>query len=134
MRKNLRLRSIPCQTSTSERSPCLARTKPRPQQLVSRLIQQKIPFSAIIGSEDIIAIGAQKALSAAGIERPVIGCNNSVLAECATPALTSIDNRLDIICPAAVDVLTKILDDGSHSAPNQTVFPAIIEYRESFPE
>lgn len=104
------------------------------QQMVSRLIQQQLSFSAIIGSEDIIAIGAQKALSAEGISIPVIGCNNSMLAECATPALTSIDNRLDILCPAAVDVLTKILDNGPQAAPSQTVFPAIIQYRESFTE
>lgn len=104
------------------------------QQMVQRLLKQLLPFSAIIGSEDIIAIGAQKALSAAGIEIPVIGCNNSVLAECATPSLTSIDNRLDILCPAAVDVLTKILDNGPQAAPSQTVFPAIIQYRESFKE
>ncbi len=104
------------------------------QQMVQRLLKQQLPFSAIIGSEDIIAIGAQKALSAAGIEIPVIGCNNSVLAECATPFLTSIDNRLDILCPAAVDVLTKILDNGPQAAPSQTVFPAIIQYRESFKE
>ncbi|MCH3959765.1 MAG: LacI family transcriptional regulator [Selenomonas sp.] len=104
------------------------------QQMVQRLLKQQLPFSAIIGSEDIIAIGAQKALSAAGIEIPVIGCNNSVLAECATPSLTSIDNRLDILCPAAVDVLTKILDNGPQAAPSQTVFPAIIQYRESFKE
>ena len=104
------------------------------QQMVERLIDQRLSFSAIIGSEDLLAIGAQKALSAAGIEMPVIGCNNSVLAECATPALTSIDTRLDILCPAAVDVLTKILDNGPQAAPSQTVFPAIIHYRESFRE
>ena len=104
------------------------------QQMIQRLLKQQLPFSAIIGSEDIIAIGAQKALSAAGIDIPVIGCNNSVLAECATPSLTSIDNRLDILCPAAVDVLTKILDNGPQAAPSQTVFPAIIQYRESFKE
>ena len=104
------------------------------QQMVQRLLKHQLPFSAIIGYEDIIAIGAQKALSAAGIEIPVIGCNNSVLAECATPSLTSIDNRLDILCPAAVDVLTKILDNGPQAAPSQTVFPAIIQYRESFKE
>lgn len=107
--------------------------------IVGRLIAQNslepsndLSFSAVIASEDIIAIGAQKALAAAGLSMPVIGCNNSVLAECATPSLTSLDNRLDVLCPAAVDVLTQLLD-GSKATPSQTVFPAILEHRESFP-
>lgn len=99
---------------------------------VNKLLTNNQQFDAIIGSEDIIAIGAQKALSAAKLAIPVIGCNNSVLAECSTPALTSIDNRLDILCPAAVDVLSKILEQGPDAAPSQTIFPALIAYRTSF--
>lgn len=92
----------------------------------------KQEFSAVIAAEDYIAIGAQKALTRLGMTLPVIGCNNSQLAECATPALTSLDNRLGLLCPAAVDVLTKILEEGEGAAPSQTVFPAVIEYRDSF--
>lgn len=103
------------------------------EETVKRMIAPSLPFDAIIGSEDQIAIGAQKALSSADLHLPVIGCNNSVLADCATPSLTSIDNRLDILCPAAVDVLAKILETGPDAAPSQTVFPAIIQYRDSFP-
>ena len=90
-------------------------------------------FDAIIASEDVVAVGAQKALSAHGKRLPVIGCNNSVLAECATPSLTSIDNRLEILCPAAVDVLTKVLENGENAAPSKTIYPAVIVHRESFP-
>ncbi|MDR1766142.1 MAG: LacI family transcriptional regulator [Lachnospiraceae bacterium] len=60
-------------------------------------------FDAVIASEDILAVGAAKA--ARGV--PVIGFNNSVLAACCTPELTSVDNMLGIICPMAVDMLAK---------------------------
>ncbi len=98
-----------------------------------KLLQQGVAFDAIIASEDVVAVGAQKALSAHGKRLPVIGCNNSVLAECATPSLTSIDNRLEILCPAAVDVLTKVLENGENAAPSKTIYPAVIVHRESFP-
>lgn len=104
------------------------------RKMVERLMTMGATFDAIVGSEDVIAIGAQKALSSHGLRLPVIGCNNSVLAECATPSLTSIDNRLEILCPAAVDVLTKVLEQGDHAAPSKTIYPAVIVHRESFPE
>ncbi len=103
------------------------------RKTVEKLLAQNVKFDAIVAAEDVMAVGAQKALSAHELRLPVIGCNNSVLAECATPALTSIDNRLDILCPAAVDVLTKILEDGEHAAPSKTIYPAVIVHRESFP-
>lgn len=100
---------------------------------VEKLLTQGAGFDAILASEDVMAVGAQKALYAHELRLPVIGCNNSVLAECATPALTSIDNRLDILCPAAVDVLTKVLENGENAAPSKTIYPAVIVHRESFP-
>jgi LacI family transcriptional regulator len=108
------------------------RTLGEPQGLVEKLLDDKVPFSAIVTSEDLIAIGAQKALVARGIRMPVIGCNNSILAECSTPSLTSIDNRLDILCPTAVKLLTKILNGEKESAPSQTIFPPLLVFRDSF--
>lgn len=124
-----------CGIKNSDKLVCQAdRNLAAVRETVEKLLAQHVPFSAILCSEDVLAVGAQKALSAHGMKIPVIGCNNSVLAECATPSLTSIDNRLEILCPAAVDVLTKILESGRDAAPSKTIYPAIIVHRESFPD
>lgn len=110
----------------------VTRTIEDTQKLVEKLLDQAINFSAIIASEDLLAVGAQKALVARSIDIPVIGCNNSILAECSTPALTSMDNRLTILCPAAVDILTKILAGDTAATPSKTVFPPLLVHRASF--
>lgn len=88
------------------------------------------PLDAVLASEDLLAVGAQKALDERGLALPVIGCNNSLLAECASPALTSVDNRLDLICPAAVNLLAEHLS--GRIPPPKTVLPARLVERESF--
>ena len=48
-------------------------------------------FSAVLNAEDVLAVGALKALAERKIDVPnevaVVGFNNSVLSECSTPAL-----------------------------------------------
>lgn len=102
------------------------------EKLVETLLDKNLSFTAVIASEDLLAVGAQKALVAKGINMPVIGCNNSILAECSTPALTSMDNRLDVLCPTAVDILTKVLDGNEAITPTKMCFPPIMVYRDSF--
>lgn len=102
------------------------------EKLVETLIDKNLNFTAVIASEDLLAVGAQKALVGKGINMPVIGCNNSILAECSTPALTSMDNRLDVLCPTAVDILTKVLDGNEATTPTKMCFPPIMVYRDSF--
>lgn len=106
------------------------------ENITQQLIENQTPFSAIIASEDLLAIGAQKALTAFGKNKrkhiPVIGCNNSVLAECSTPSLTSMDNRLDVLCPAAVETLTKILTGDIDLIPSKTIFPPLLVTRDSY--
>lgn len=103
------------------------------QSAVRELLQDKYEFTAILASEDILAVGAQKALAEAGLSMPVIGCNNSILAQCATPALTSLDNRLDVLCPAAVEILEKIVLNGNTAIlPTVTMFPPVLVERDSF--
>jgi len=109
------------------------RTLQASENMVDQLLSNGTNFSAILTSEDLLAVGAQKALVARGLSMPVIGCNNSILAECSTPALTSIDNRLDVLCPTAIKQLTDILSGAGESTPSQTVFPPLLIFRDSFP-
>ena len=111
----------------------LPRTLEDAEDVVRKALAANLDFTAIIASEDLLAIGAQKALAALGKSMPVIGCNNSILAECATPSLTSIDNRLEVLCPAAVELIPRLLADDGSAVPSKTVFPPLLIYRESFP-
>lgn len=99
-------------------------------QKVSELIAQAFAFSSVMASEDLLAIGALKALQQHKITLPVIGFNNSILAQCSTPALTSVDNMLDTLCSTAVNILTDILS-GKTVTQKIVLSPKLVE-RETF--
>lgn len=100
------------------------------KQAVLRLFREAIPFDAVMTSEDLLAVGAQKALQQMNITMPIIGFNNSLLAECATPSLTSVDNMLDTLCPFTVGLLLRLLK--GEEAPNKTIVSAKLVERETF--
>jgi LacI family transcriptional regulator/LacI family asc operon transcriptional repressor len=100
------------------------------EQVVDALVAKKISFDAIIASEDILAVGAQRAALRNGRYVSVVGCNNSILAQCATPTLTSLDNKLHSLCTAAVDVIIELMD--GKDVPVRTEFNAELIERESF--
>ncbi len=108
----------------------IARSLKAAENIIHELVMQKVKFDAVITSEDLLAIGAQRALSQIGKSIPVTGCNNSILSQCATPMITSLDNRLDVLCEAAVDLLTKLLKE--MAVPSKIVFPAKLIQRDSF--
>ena len=95
------------------------------------LLRSGIHFSGVMVSEDILAIGVQKALNERKITCPIIGFNNSIFTVCATPTLTSVDNMLETICPAVVDMLTRLLLNGEQ-IPMKTVVSASLVERETF--
>ncbi len=70
--------------------------------------------TAIIASEDILAVGALKAYTDAGYNVPenmsIIGYNNSVLAQCTNPELTSIENKVENIGFTAAHLLIKAIN------------------------
>ena len=99
-------------------------------ETVRGLLKEGVNFSAAMASEDLIAIGALKALREEGRDMPVIGFNNSVLAECSSPSLTSVDNMLDTLCPTAVDMLENILAD--KNVPPKIIIPPKLVERETF--
>lgn len=102
--------------------------------LIGDMLASKISFSAIITSIDMLAVGAIKALASRGIKVPddvsMIGFNNSVLAECSSPTITSIDSKVEILCTDAVRTLLDVFD-GKNVATIKTM-QADLVYRESF--
>lgn len=97
---------------------------------VTELRNAGLNFSAVMASEDLLAIGAIKALQNLGLTMPVIGFNNSILAQCSSPALTSVDNMLDTLCPTAVHILVDILEN--KTVPQKIVISSKLIERDTF--
>lgn len=97
---------------------------------VLSLLRGGADFSAVMASEDLIAIGALKALQREGRSMPVVGFNNSVLAECSSPGLTSVDNMLDTLCPTAVGMLKDIF--AGKTVPQKIMISSRLVERETF--
>jgi LacI family transcriptional regulator len=79
-----------------------------------KIIQSRKEFNGLIFGDDLTAIGGTKYLQEHGYVIPddvaIIGCNNSVMAQCSTPTLTSIDYKLDLIGKLSVTMLEAILN------------------------
>ena len=97
---------------------------------IKRLLVNRVTFDAVIGTEDMLALGAQKALMRTGLSMPVIGFHNSLTARCATPDLTSVDCDTVGLCAAAMAVLDD-LAAGKEATPH-TVIPTKLVERDSF--
>lgn len=97
---------------------------------VKRLLVTGVTFDAVVTTEDIIAVGAQKALQRIGLNMPIIGFNNSAIARCSSPELTSIDNEVETMCTAALTMLRDLLD-GQPTERCVTIQAHLVE-RESF--
>ena len=97
---------------------------------VKKLLSTAKQPNAVIASEDIIAAGALKALYSRGVKIPVIGFNNSVIAECTTPSLTSVDNLCSSMCETAVRIISDI-EKGKTISQKTVLSPGLFQ-RESF--
>lgn len=92
------------------------------KKLLLNLSANGFLFDAVIAAEDILAIGAIKFARAKGLLIPsdisIIGYNNSLLASCSEPELTSVDNHVETLSITTISTLMRVL--GGHGAPNKT--------------
>ncbi|MDR1532133.1 MAG: LacI family transcriptional regulator [Clostridiales bacterium] len=96
-------------------------------QRVKELIEDGAVFSGILTSEDILAVGAMKAVTEKKPGVPVLGFNNSQFALCCTPELPSIDNMLETICPMVVSMLSRLF--AGEKIPSKVVVSAVLAER-----
>ena len=89
------------------------------------LHQEGLVFDAVLTSEDGLSVGAAKYARTLGLSIPedlsIIGYNNSNLCLCSDPELTSVDNRLQLICDQCVSTMLAVLQ-GRKALPQKTVF------------
>lgn len=102
------------------------------QQLLE-LYQAGHRFQAILTSHDELALGAVKFARQAGLRIPedlqIIGYNNSMLACCSDPELTSVDVHLELLCRRLVENLLQVLT--GKEIPKQTMFPGELILRQT---
>ncbi len=76
------------------------------------LLEKGYHPEGVVTSEDILAVGALKALAEAGKQVPndvqIVGFNDSILAKCTLPELSSIDNKVEALSITAVRTLIDI--------------------------
>ena len=90
-------------------------------------------IDAVLASEDLLAAGAIKFIMRTGLRCPedvaVIGYNNSILSVSSEPEITSIDNRLELLCKQLVSNVVNVLD-GSE-VPTKTIFSGLLVKRQT---
>jgi len=100
-----------------------------------RLMEMQASCTAIFTSEDILAAGILKGLLAKGKKVPddvaVFGYNDSVLARCTTPELSTVDNKVGVLAREAARILCKVLD--GEDTPHHKIIEPELVFRESCP-
>ena len=83
-------------------------------------------YDAVVASDDKLAVCASKVIKETSLCIPddieVIGYNNSALAECCDPELSSINMHLDAMCNHLTTSLIAVLS--GEKINNRTIFPA----------
>lgn len=100
---------------------------------IMELLGNGFTFDAVLASEDLSAIGALKCLLSNNIHVPnevsVMGFNNSVLSICCTPALSTVDSKMEEMGKIAVKVLHKVLR--GENVESNTLIDADLVLRET---
>ncbi|MBP3544468.1 MAG: LacI family DNA-binding transcriptional regulator [Lachnospiraceae bacterium] len=100
---------------------------------ITRLYESGLTIDSVITSDDALAVGALKFALLNNLSVPedisIIGYNNSILATCAEPELTSIDTKVEALCINTVNTLMRIFD--GCNVPSKTTISADIVYRKT---
>lgn len=94
------------------------------KSFVEAITKKGVKFDGIVTSDDFLAIGAMNYARTNHIKVPselqIVGYNNSILAHCSEPELSSIDNRLEDMCIQLVKTLIGTLSQ--NEMPQKTIF------------
>jgi len=101
-------------------------------QAAKQLIDSKVPFDAVFGASDLIAIGAMRALQEHGIKVPeqvaVVGFDDIPMASFTFPALTTAKQNTKLAGELLVDSLLKLINGEEVST---TLLPTSLIIRNS---
>lgn len=100
---------------------------------IEHLISNKYEFSAVVTGDDITAVGALKKLVELGKRIPqdvaVTGFDNSIIAQCCVPELTTVDGKMENMATGAVRILIDVLE--GRNVPSKTLITPNLVIRKS---
>lgn len=103
------------------------------RDFLNEFTKKGLTFDSVITADDNLAVGVLKYAKQNSISIPkelsIIGYNNSIIATCCDPELSSIDNKLETICKNCVNTLMNILE--GNSVPFKSIFSAELISRET---
>jgi LacI family transcriptional regulator len=107
---------------------------PDGKQAVRQLLSLPKPPDAIFSASDFAALGCLQALAACGIRVPeqmgVVGFSDEYFGQHTTPALSSVDQRAEVLGRRAVQLLLQLLKKPA-AAPRHLIFPPVLRQRAS---
>lgn len=99
--------------------------------LLTQKYEKGLHFDGVIAAEDFLAIAALKFALSFHLSVPeafgIVGYNNSKLAICCEPELTSVDNKVQDICSFTINNLIKVLD--GETGISYTKLPGTLKVR-----
>lgn len=99
-------------------------------QCFQELLEQKNNFTAIICENDVLAMGVYKICAEKKIKIPedlsIIGYNNTILASCIQPALTSVDQHVEKMIRTAMELLMKQIHEEPISDKIVKITPSLV--------
>lgn len=96
---------------------------------LKHLLISRVTFDAVLCTDDLLALSAQKALQRTGLNLPIIGLSDSLVARCSSPALTCADCDPDTLCDAVCTRLDALL---SGSPAEDALIPTHLNERDTF--
>ncbi len=93
---------------------------------LKRLLINRVTFDAVLCTDAVLALSAQKALQRTGLNLPIIGLTDALAARCSSPALTCADCDMDALCAAVCHSLDTL--------PNaeDVLIPTYLNERDTF--
>lgn len=99
------------------------------ERVAEEILNSGVKFSAILANDDITAVGCMKKLKEFGYSTPedvaIVGYNNTIVSECCTPRLTTVDNKFETVGTFAVTLL-KDLIEAKNTPKSVTIMPELI--------
>ena len=93
---------------------------------IKRLLINRVTFDAVLCTDAVLALSAQKALQRTGLSLPIIGLTDALAARCSSPALTCADCDIDAFCRAVCAALDHL------PATEDVLVPTHLNERDTF--
>lgn len=98
---------------------------------IEHIADSGISFNGLIAADDSLAIAGIKYAQRKGLRIPedlsIIGYNNSILTNCCTPELTSVDTRLETLTHQLIQTLLRVIN--GEDVPKKAIFDGHIVKR-----